>query len=356
MQDIGPQLSVAPAPVGGLSTMLPRDLALSRALLSMEQAIGAYSALQTRLRAVSFRDNMIRTESRMDALWLASTVGVEDSLLRLLILDSTGERPPPRELRGAINAIDALEHGLASVRAHGRAGLTLTLLTELQRRLSCGAASATIPSALRRDPVAAGTLAGAHDLELFLTDPPPLPLPVRLALVAARLEMLTPFEKAGGRLGWLLLPLMAVADGLAPLFMARTLRAAQEQYDAALHRLQLDGSWEDWICFFLHQMTAAAAAAASRLERTERLRAAHETELVSLRSDSTARRLSDLAMGVPALTVGSAQELLDVSFQTANSAVATLVRLGLLAPHSSNRRNRVFILSGTLATLADAED
>jgi Fic family protein len=102
-------------------------------------------------------------------------------------------------------------------------------------------------------------------------------------------------------------------------------------------------------------MTDAADAASARLERTERLRLHREAEMVSLRSDSTARRLTGLAFGFPVLTVGAAQEMLDVSFQTANAAVATLVRLGILAPHSNIRRNRVFIFGEMLSMLTGAE-
>ena len=64
----------------------------------------------------------------------------------------------------------------------------------------------------------------------------------------------------------------------------------------------------------------------------------------------------ELAFGFPVLTVGAAQEMLQVSFQTANAAVATLVRLAILAPHSNIRRNRVFIFRETLSMLATAPD
>lgn len=344
---------------------LPRRLELCDALLPLEQSVGAYSALQTRLRAAPFRENMIRAESRLDALSLAPTIGIEGDLLRLLILESTGERPAPRELRGAVNAIDALEQGLACVRTHGRAGLTLQLLSEMHRLLCAGIAVSMTPGTIRQSnpgslfqrtsrrlPSGEALAVGLDDLERFLTDPPPLPLPVRLALVAAHVELLSPFDYGSGQLAWLLLPLMAVADGLPPLFLARTLSMRQDEYDRRLQSLQSGLGWEEWTCFFLARVTEAAITASARLDRTERLQDAHGAALASLRSDSTARRLSQLAMGVPALTVGAAQDLLDVSFQTANSAVATLVRLGLLRPHSANRRNRVFILSGTLEALA----
>ena len=338
---------------------LPRQLELSAALMPLEQAVGASSALQARLGSVPFHDNMIRVESKLDALALDGAGSAPGTLLRLMIIEAAGERSAPRDLRAALHALDAFRHGLAVVRARGRAGLDLALLGEMhwllrngplaEPDLPRGEASRTLSS------VEGEAGAGLRDLEQFLTDPPPLPLAVRLAVVTARLELLAPFGEASAAMARLLMPLMAVADGRAPLFLAQTLAARRPARDAALAELQRDGRWEDWICFFLCCLTQAADAASTRLQRAERLRLAREADIVSLRSDSTARRLAELAFGFPVLTVGAAQEMLDVSFQTANAAVATLVRLGILAPHSNIRRNRVFIFRETLSMLTDPD-
>ena len=360
-----------PAQLALVVANLPRRLELSAALIPLERAIGACSALQSRLGNVPFQDNMIRVESKLDALAMGSLDGVSGALLRLMIVEASQERPAPRDLRTVTNVLNAFRHGLAVVRARGRAGLTLSLLDDMHQLLRTGS-TATAESVDPAGSVASGTmqdapsprglpvfdteLSGAmQDLERFMTDPPPLPLAVRMALAMARLELLEPFDAASAVLARLLVPLMAVADGQAPVFLAQTLASRGSAHDAALGSLGRDKRWEDWICFFLSCLTDAANAASARLERADRLRLHREAEMVSLRSDSTARRLTELAFGFPVLTVGAAQEMLDVSFQTANAAVATLVRLGILAPHSNIRRNRVFIFGETLSMLTSAE-
>ncbi len=356
-----------------LAARLPRAMALSEALLPLERAVDACAALRSRLGSVPFQNNMIHVESKLDALALDGVAerpgerGGDRSgaLLRLMIAQAAGERPAPRELRLATQALDAFRHGLSAVRAGGRAALGGNLLAEMVRLLR-GAPAAAGP----------GTAGGAHgariglvhpavppeegldqamaDLERFLTDPPPLPLAVRMAMAAARIELLAPFEEASAQLSQLLMPLMAVADGRPPLFVSQVLSSRRDAYRTALARLEAGHNWEGWIGQYLGWLVEAAEAATVRLERAERLRLDREAGMESLRSDSTARRLAELAFGMPVLTVGDAQEMLEVSFQTANAAVATLVRLGILAPHSNIRRNRIFIFGQTLDMLTES--
>ncbi len=359
-----------------LAARLPRTLALSSALLPLERALDACSALRSRLGNVPFQNNMIRVESKLDALALDGGADRSDALLRLMLAQAVGERPAPRELRLAAHALEAFRHGLAAVRAGGRAALTMSLLGELAR-LGRGTQPAfgpvAVPSAHAPAGAHPGTQPGARialayplatpddaltqatqDLERFLTDPPPLPLPVRMAMAAARIELLAPFEEASPQLARLLMPLMAAADGRPPLFIAQVLAARRDAHQAALAEFEAGQDWEVWIGRYLGWLADAADAAAIRLERAERLRLDREAGMDSLRSDSTARRLAELAFGMPVLTVCDAQEMLEVSFQTANAAVATLVRLGILAPHSNIRRNRIFIFGQTLDMLAES--
>lgn len=331
---------------------LPHRLALSDALLPLEGMVDAFCRLQTRVRAASFGDRLIRAESRFDALALGTPASSADDLLRLLVLEASEEQPGPRAMRQAANAVEALEHGLLLVHENGASALTLGLLQDMHDRLCAGldepaALDETGQSTLVADPM-------LRDLERFLAGSPALPLPVRVAIVVALVECAQPFGSANRQLAWLLPPMMMAAEGRLPLFLGQTLAAVLADYETALDTLRVRHDWEAWICFFLNRMTHAAEVAIDRLERLVSLQQARELELLPLRSDSTARRLAELVLGVPVLTVGTAQAMLGVSFQTANAAVATLQKLGIVTPYSSNRRNRVFIVEGTLAMLAGA--
>lgn len=342
----------APIQPGASSDRLPRELALSDALLPLEQAVEIVSALQTRLRTVAFHENMLAIGARLDVLALTGSPRSYDAMLRLMVAEASDERPVPRDLQRALHALGAVRHGIRMARAGGHAGLTSRLLGDMQRLLLGGVAGNQLDGL----PVDAASLphhpsAGRpemQDLERFLTEPPALPLPVRLALVTAWIMLVNPFEEDSLSVALLLLPAVVAADGRLPLFGGAALIGDRDAFDAALQELRSTGGWERWICFFLSRLAEAAATALGQLDMAERSSIERDAAMVSLRSDSTARRLAQLMLGAPVLTVGSAQDMLGVSFQTANAAVATLVRLGILMPHSSNRRNRVFIVNPAL--------
>jgi len=355
---IGPYDGLDPA--GGLlkrsTTMklgLPGRVALSDALLPLECMVDTLCRLQIRVRAASFGDRLIRAESRFDALALGTPDSGPDDLLRLLVLEASEERPAPRAMRQAANAVEALEHGLVRVHGKGASALTIGLLHDMHHLLCAGLDDPAVSDETGQPTMAADPM--LQDLESFLIDSPTLPLPVRVAIVVALVECVLPFGAGNRQLAWLLPPMMMAAEGRLPLFLGQTLAAALADYEIALAELRASHDWEAWICFFLNRMTNAAEVAIDRLERLATLQQAREVELLPLRSDSTARRLAELVLGVPVLTVGLAQAMLGVSFQTANAAVATLQKLGILTPHSSNRRNRVFIVGGTLAMIAGIE-
>jgi hypothetical protein len=53
-------------------------------------------------------------------------------------------------------------------------------------------------------------------------------------------------------------------------------------------------------------------------------------------------RLADLLLGQPVVTVNALVERLNVTFQSANAAVAVLVEMGILRPQGRQRRHRAF--------------
>lgn len=330
---------------------LPCRLALSDALVPLDRAARAVGALQARFDSCAFRHAMIRAEGVLDAIALAGPSDKDGALLRLLVADASRERAPPRDLRPAIQMLDAARHGLARVAAGGRAALTVGLLHEMHQMLETGALPVARSPADPTPPL-------LHDLGRFLVSPPVLPLSVRMAIVAAQVEMLDLFGTAGAQLALLLVPLMSVAEGGPPLFLGPTLTAPNPTRRAALAAIRDEDRWEDWICRFLDRMAGAADAATARLLRVDLLSRSGQARLATLRSDSAARRLLTEALpGVAVVTVGAAQEMLGVSFQTANVAVATLVTLGMLRPHSSSRRNRMFVSAETLSILeADLDE
>jgi hypothetical protein len=60
------------------------------------------------------------------------------------------------------------------------------------------------------------------------------------------------------------------------------------------------------------------------------------------RKHATVWRVANLLLGQPVVTVSSLVDRLEVTFPSANAAVAVLVDMGVLRPRGQQRRNRAF--------------
>ncbi len=316
---------------------LPQGVTLSDGLVAFEHAVDSWALLRAGLRAARFEDGLIGLESYREALSLGGAAVAPAELLRLMIVAATEDRPPPRELRASFQRLDAIRSGLAAVQGGAEPGLTAELLFELSVSLG---GRGLIGRDLQRAQQA------ADDIERLLAETVRVPLLVRAAILAARIGIAAPFGVASPMLSRLMLPLLAAARGRTPLFLSDSLQQAPRGYSDALAVLAAGGSWESWIAYYAAQVAGAAEAAAARLGEAERVRDALGKRLETLRSHSNAHRLAERAITAPVLTVGLAQQMLGVSFQTANAAIAALVKLDVLRPHSSVRRNRIFLLAG----------
>jgi hypothetical protein len=336
-----------------------RGVVLSDGLVAFERAVDGWALLRAGLQAASFPDDMAGLESCREALSLGGTAPTPADLLRLLTTVATEDRPPPRELRAAFQRLEAIRSGLQAARLTGKPAVNAALLFEISAKLGGrGLAGRDLPRAQQ----------AGETIDRLLAETLQLPLLVRAAMLTARIEIAAPFGVASPMLARLALPLLAAAEGRPPLFLSDSLLPRQDQYDQALTALAPSreppkephgppngaphGTWEGWIAFYASLVADAADAALRRLREAERLRGALAQELETLRSHSNAHRLADLAVTMPVMTVGMAQQSLGVSFQTANAAIAALVKLGVLQPQSSVRRNRMFMLAG-LAAPAD---
>ncbi len=332
-----------------------RGVVLSDGLLAFERAVDGWALLRAGLQAASFPDDMAGLESCREALSLGGATPTPADLLRLLTTVATEDRPPPRELRAAFQRLEAIRSGLQAARLTGKPAVNAELLFEISAKLGGrGLAGRDLQRAQQ----------AGETIDRLLAETLTLPLLVRAAMLTASIEIAAPFGVASPMLARLALPLLAAAEGRPPLFLSDSLLPRQDQYDQALAALApprtthgathgaTHGTWEGWIAFHASLVADAAEAALRRLREAERLRSALARELETLRSHSNAHRLADLAVTMPVMTVGMAQQSLGVSFQTANAAIAALVKLGVLRPQSSVRRNRMFVLAGLAAAAA----
>lgn len=184
------------------------------------------------------------------------------------------------------------------------------------------------------------------DLEKYMnenTDYDPL---IRAALIHYQFETIHPFLDGNGRIGRLLILLYLMEQGLLAkpvIYISYFLKKNQIEYYDRISEVRRSGNFEQWIRFFLE---AVSKAASDSLEAIRQLSALHDTNIEELpkttRSKDNLRAVFDYIEQYPIIDIKRTAKELDISYNTAATAVKKLVELGILQETTNAVRNRVF--------------
>lgn len=342
------------------------------ALITAEKAIASTTAIA---RLLPHPDLITRSLERREAVLSSQIEGTRTDLTQLLEYEATGfDEGLPEDAAVTLGYVRALDHGLRAIRRDGGLQhLTLDLIRQLHRVLMSGTdyrhpegpgewrqaqnwiGGRRIEDATLIPPPVSHLEACLLDLENFLrvdaSNPRVMALPLRMAVAHVQFESIHPFSDGNGRVGRLLPPLMMVAEGLPPLYLAGYLKAHQREYYGGLAGVQLRGRWTDWLGFFLDGIAAAAATEQATARSLLDVRRSWQDRTAHLRADAAARRLLDVLLGSPIQTVASAREALSMSAQAANTGMAALLELGILREATGRHWGRSFQAHEVLAVL-----
>ena len=278
------------------------------------------------------------------------------------VLSADEDEPATADLREILNYLTMAEQAFAWL-GDGRP-VTPGLLSDLQGVLVRGTPSAKKwPGQLRGDQVVIGRRPGASASDLpvdaarFIPAPPGQDLEARVrdlvgwmnvdrradidpvvaaAMTHYQFEALHPFYDGNGRLGRLLVVMQLLSTevlteptlSVSPWFEVRR----SEYYDR-LFGVSTHGDWDQWIGFFSRGLEASALATHQQMLQLLAVRGAllDRVERSTLRS-ATALKLVDLSVSRTSFTVKQAAADLEVGYSRANTLVAKLVDLEVLAP------------------------
>jgi Fic family protein len=178
---------------------------------------------------------------------------------------------------------------------------------------------------------------------------------VKIGLAHAQFETIHPFRDGNGRIGRLLITLLLCRHSLLNrpiLYLSYYLRLNRTEYYDRLQAVREQGDWEGWLQFFLLGVTIVASDATRLSQAIVSLREAHRELILSAsRRPSTQLKLLDMLYDHPVVTIRLAEEMLGVTFPTANRLVQSLVTVGILIEMSGRERDRVFGYHEYLALL-----
>ncbi len=343
-----------PAPLPPTLSWTPRLIAV---LSDADRLVGRLAGEGGRLPNPHI---LIRPFIRREAVLSSKIEGTQATLGELLAAEAgAAVDRSPEDLREVGNYVVALEHGIARLK---KLPISVRLIRELHKKLMTGVRGhqatpgqfrttqnwigkpgSTIANASFIPPPPGEVAPCLAEWEKFLhaSDLPPL---VTIALAHYQFEAIHPFLDGNGRVGRLLITLFLIERKILPtplLYISAFFEAARRDYYESLRGVSEQGTWQEWLEYFLIGIARMSEDALSRATRINDLIARWKTQLAG-ESTNTPVRLIDVLAANPFITSTGAARQLAVAFTTAQRAIERLERKGIVQPTTDARRNRVY--------------
>ena len=309
---------------------------------------------------------------RREAVLSSQIEGTQSSLSDLLLFE-LDEAPgvPFDDVVEVSNYIAALEHGIA--RLGEGFPLCNRLLREMHAHLMAhGRGSDKAPGEFRRTQ---NWIGGTRPGNARFVPPPPqeleacmaaleayihssddnAPVLIKAALAHVQFETIHPFLDGNGRLGRLLIVMLLLVGGLLSqplLYLSLYFKLHRELYYELLNRVRTHGDWEAWVDFFLEGVMLTATGAVATAQNLVALFAADTQRTKSTgRGAASALRVLNAFRQRPICNLKQLSVDAEISFPTADKALQTLIKLGIVGELTQQRRNRIFVYEAYLAIL-----
>ena len=290
-------------------------------------------------------------------------------LLRADAARQMGEDPGDVTAVEVLGNIDAMTWGVAAVEPGGQ--ITVEMLLEVHRRLLAGTNIDEHGGRIRKVQNWIGGSSYNPCSAAFVPPPPEivatlledlcafcnedsLPALAQAAIAHAQFETIHPFVDGNGRTGRALIHQVLRRRGYGQLVLppvSLVLAASSMDYVNGLTGTRYDGAADSdaaraglnrWIAFFASACGQAVEHATLFNEDVRALQSSWRQRIGIVRRDSAVQMLIEALPAAPALTVGTAAELISRSFQATSQGIDRLVAAGVLSQVSVGRRNRAF--------------
>ncbi len=309
-----------------------------------------------------------RLLTRVEAVSSSAMEGTNSTLDELLSIEETGSEYATTTARQVKDYATALEHVIPSFIRERSGAFDIDLIRNLHRAVMLQSQDYRDEPGALRDVV---VWIGGRDIAYSTYNPPPpaevhgclldticylknadihgmqQSLIARMAVAHAHFEAVHPFRDGNGRVGRLLLPLMLVADGHAPVYLSPYIEANKPTYYQYLRDAQQRLDFTTGLEFFSRAITETV----QEVEITVEALAALKTLWLSrrhFRRGSASARTLDILYTYPILTAPRLASLLHISSVAANDAVSQLVESGILLERTGYRRNRLYAATEVL--------
>jgi len=306
---------------------------------------------------------------RREAVLSSRIEGTQSSLSDLLLFEATQveKRGDVREVQ---NYVRAMEYGLKRL---DELPLSLRFIRELhgilmegvrgqhatpgefrQSQNWVGSAGAFLGEATYVPPPVPEMQECLNQLEKFLHARTRLPPLVEAALVHYQFEAIHPFLDGNGRIGRLLATLLLCQRNVLSkplLYLSAFFEKHRLEYYELLLNVSQSSQWRKWIEFFLQAVTEQSNDAVSRSRHLLELLRDYSQLAREKHLPPTAGQLVELIFMKPVLNAKTAQELLKVSYPSAQYALTSLENAGILTEITGRKRAKAYAAKEILKAL-----
>lgn len=276
----------------------------------------------------------------------------------------------PDDLQEVQNYISALDFGLNRLQD---LPLSLRLIKEIHAHLMEGVrGSHATPGEFRRSQNWIGSPGCTLNTAKFVPPPPDylpeclgdlekflhnrqLPALIHAALCHYQFEAIHPFLDGNGRVGRLLIILLLIEQKILPsplLYLSAFFEATRDTYYAQLYNLSAQGTWQDWLIYFLNGVAVQSEDVLSRAERINNLLTAWKRLVTSSGSQIAVVMVEHLAMN-PFLSPKHLAEELNVAYSTAQRGIQKLESVGIIKQMNTSKRDKIYCATEILTILEE---
>ncbi len=308
--------------------------------------------------------------ARREAVLSSRIEGTQASLSDLYAYETAPSSDAIGDVREVYNYVRALEFGLSRLKD---LSLSLRLIREIHEQLMRGVRGEHStpgefrhsqnwigpPGCLLNDathvpPPVEEMRACLDAFERFLHTKYDIPPLVQLALLHYQFEAVHPFIDGNGRVGRLIIVILLCLWDLLPqplLYLSAYFEANRQQYYDMLMSVSQQGTWREWVLFFLEGVESQACDAIRRSHRIQDLRREYQTRFQTTQSSARLLQVIDLLFGAPILSVNQVKEAVGVSFPSANRYIKQLEDAGIIHEITGQSRNRLYRAEEILSTI-----
>ncbi len=357
--------------VAGYSAFLPKPLPPipplqidDETLELISQADRALGRLDGSIQTLPDPDLFVFMYIRKEAVYSSQIEGTQSSLDDVLEAEAEILNPQrPGDTYEVLNYIKALRFGLERLK---ELPISIRLIREIHEQLLeeargreqnpgeirikqnwIGPQGCTLREATFIPPPPDAVPNALGQLELFLHETDPMPILIKIGLAHAQFETIHPFLDGNGRMGRLLITFLLCERNILQqpvLYLSHFLKHHRTQYYDMLQNIRDNGSWEEWIKFFLSAIAEVSQEATQTARKIVTLREEHRRIITEHfgRTAANGLRVLERLFSQPITSVNALAEHTQVSFTAANQLMRRFMEHRILIEMTGHSRNRIF--------------